>query len=115
MIWYKVEKRGEERTTLYSYRRVPYCNCSTRINKRQGKQMIILKHIDGSIAIMELAPGADKDDAIKKFKEAHAGMYVEHHEGVFALPKSREHRDAWTFSNNRVIIDKNKLTKGEVK
>ncbi len=71
--------------------------------------MIILKHIDGSIAIMELAPGADKDDAIRKFKEAHPGLYNEHHEGNFKVPDNREHRDAWTFSNNRINIDKDKI------
>lgn len=71
--------------------------------------MIILKHIDGSIAIMELAPGADKEDAVRKFKEAHPDVYIECHDGNFKLPDSREHRDAWTFSNNRVIIDKGKI------
>ncbi len=71
--------------------------------------MIILKHIDGSIAIMQLAPGADKEEAVRKFKEAHPDVYVEHHEGDYKLPDSREHRDAWTFSNNRVIINKSKM------
>ncbi len=71
--------------------------------------MIILKHKDGSIAVMELAPGADKEDAIKKFKAQHPGVYIEHYEGNFKLPESREHRDAWTFSNNRITIDRSKL------
>lgn len=73
--------------------------------------MIVLKAKDGSIAIMELAPGADKEDAIRKLKEAHPGVYVEHHEGNFKVPESRENRDAWTFSNGRILIDNNKVEK----
>ena len=68
--------------------------------------MIILKHIDGSIAIMELAPGADKEDAIRKFKLAHPGLYNEHYEGNFKLPQSREHRDKWKFFNGKIQENK---------
>lgn len=67
--------------------------------------MIIFKHVDNSIAIMELAPGADKDEAIRKFHIAHPGEYIEQYEGKFKLPESRANRDAWTF-NGKTVVEK---------
>jgi len=70
---------------------------------------IIFKGHDGSIAIMELAPGADKEDALRKFHEAHPGQYGDHIEGNIKLPESREFRDAWTISEKgSIIINKEK-------
>ncbi len=67
--------------------------------------MIVLKGIDDSVAIMELAPGADKEEAIRKFRECHPkGFYPEYHEDI-ELPSSRVFRDAWKLSGNKVIID----------
>lgn len=71
--------------------------------------MIIHKGKDGSIAIMILAPGADKVEAIEKFKNAHPdGFYTEHYEGEFKLPEDRLFRDAWTLKNNKVVIHEQK-------
>ena len=69
---------------------------------------ILFKGRDGSIAIMTVAPGADKDEAIRKFKECHPGHYLEHFEGDIELPQDRTFRDAWTLSNGKVVVDKQK-------
>ncbi len=71
--------------------------------------MIILKADDGSIAVMTIVEGADKDEAIKKFKDAHPdkNYTVEQFKGK--LP-DREFRDAWTISGNKIVIDKIKAT-----
>lgn len=57
---------------------------------------------------MELAPNADKEEAIRKFKETHEGFYTDHIEGDFKFPKSREDRDAWTLVGNKIVVDKQK-------
>lgn len=70
---------------------------------------VILKAKDGSVAVMALAPGADKEDAIRKFKDAHPGMYTDHFEiDDKELPVDREFRDAWTVSGNKITLDKMK-------
>jgi len=71
---------------------------------------IILKAKDGSIAVMSLIEGADKKEAIRKFKEMHVeDMYEEHCEvEADKLPKSREFRDAWTVSGNNIVVDSSK-------
>ena len=68
---------------------------------------IILKAKDGSIAVMTLVEGADKKEAIRKFKEMHVeDMYEEHGEvEADKLPKSREFRDAWTVNRSRIAVD----------
>lgn len=72
---------------------------------------ILFKGKDGSVAIMTLAPEADKEDAIKKFLGAHEGMYVDHFEYNGAFPESREFRDAWKLSTkNEIVVDKNKAS-----
>ena len=69
---------------------------------------IVIKGVDGSVAIMTLAPGADKEDAIRKFKEAHEGLYTDHFEApVRALP-DRQFRDAWTYNGDKIILDPTK-------
>ena len=65
---------------------------------------IVLKAVDGSVAIMELAPEADKDEAIRKFKECHPGRYISCHENI-AIPEDRTHRDAWVLKRNKIIVD----------
>ena len=70
---------------------------------------IVLKGVDGSIAIMTLAPGADKEEAMRKFHESHPNEYLKEHveyEGKF--PSDREFRDAWTIASNRIVVDKDK-------
>lgn len=65
---------------------------------------ILHKHKDGSIAIMVLAPGADKEEAIRKFKEAHPGEYVDHFEHDGEMPTDRKFRDAWTVNAKREVV-----------
>lgn len=72
---------------------------------------IIFKGKDNSIAIMILAPNADKEDAIKKFKDAHPDFYDDYFEGEFEFPESRIFRDAWRLSRNKVVVDKRKAQK----
>lgn len=71
---------------------------------------IIFKGVDGSVAIMTLADGANKEEAIKKFRDSHPNEYLEHfeiHSGKF--PSSREFRDAWTVDNKQnIVVDKAK-------
>lgn len=67
---------------------------------------IILKNKDGNVAIMTLAPGADKNEAIKKFNEFHPD-YCEAGENLL-VPNSRQFRDAWTLKGNKVVVDVNK-------
>lgn len=66
---------------------------------------ILLKGKDGSVAIMTLVDGADKEDAIKKFKDSHPeGFYIDHFEFEGELP-SREFRDAWVHNGKEIIIN----------
>lgn len=65
--------------------------------------MIILKSKSGNIAIMELAPGADKDEAIRKFQECHP-EFIEHFEDDIKLPDNRLFRDAWKLNARREIV-----------
>ncbi len=71
---------------------------------------IILKGRDGSVSIMTLVEGADKEEAIRKFKEAHAeGMYTDAFEmEEIEMPPSREFRDAWTLQGGKIVIDNTK-------
>lgn len=69
--------------------------------------MIYLKHKDGSIAIMTLAPGADKEETIQKFQDSHP-EYEKCLEGNLNPPKNRIFRDAWTIQNNKIIINERK-------
>ncbi len=67
---------------------------------------ILFKGMDGSVAIMTLAPGADKSEAVRKFKEAHPDTYIDHFEFNGKLP-SREFRDAWSVdTKQKIVIDK---------
>ena len=65
---------------------------------------ILLKGRDGSVAIMTLTEGADKEFAIKNFKDSHPDMYIDHFEFDGQLP-CREFRDAWTHSGNIIKVD----------
>lgn len=80
------------------------------IRDRMGAHMnILLKGKDGSIAIMTLVEGADKEFAIKNFKDSHPdGFYVDYFEFNGKLPLSREFRDAWTHDGKDVTIDATK-------
>lgn len=70
---------------------------------------ILFKGKDGSVAIMTLAEGADKDDTIQKFKDSPSGEnYVDHFEYKGGFPSDREFRDAWTFNKNKIIVDEHK-------
>lgn len=70
--------------------------------------MICFKGIDGSVAIMELAPGANKDEAIQKFRDSQPeGFYPEYREDV-KLPKDRQFRDAWVMQRGEVKVDQKK-------
>ena len=71
--------------------------------------MIILKREDGTVAIMTLAPGADKEEAVRKFKESHPDEFIDHFEYTGKLP-TRDFRDAWSFKNNKVVIDSAKAS-----
>jgi len=66
---------------------------------------IFFKGKDNSVAIMELAPGADKMDAIKKFQAAHAGFYEEYFEEDIEVPEDRTFRDAWKLQGSKIIVD----------
>lgn len=67
---------------------------------------IVLKGKDGSVAIMTLTEGADKTNAIRKFKESHdKGFYVDHIEFEGDLPLDREFRDAWTLKGSKIVVD----------
>lgn len=65
---------------------------------------ITLRGQDGSVAIMELASGADKDEAIRKLNDCHADKQYEHVDGSFDVPESREFRDAWKMERNKIVI-----------
>ena len=68
---------------------------------------IVFNGIDGTVAIMTLAPGADKLDAIKKFHEAHPGKYADEHFENVTLPKDRTNRDRWTMNKaGRIVVRK---------
>jgi hypothetical protein len=65
---------------------------------------IIFNRIEGSgIAIMSVVEGADKDDAIRKFRECHPGEYLEEYFENLEIPLDRSNRDNW------------KLIEGEIK
>ena len=64
--------------------------------------MIVLKAQAGNIAIMELAPGADKAEALRKFRELHP-EFIEDYEGEFELPGSSANRDRWTLKEGKII------------
>jgi len=53
---------------------------------------------------MTLTEGADKEFAIKNFKDSHPDMYIDHFEFDGQLPH-REFRDAWTHSGNSIKVD----------
>ncbi len=69
---------------------------------------ILLKGKDGSVAIMSLAEGADKEEAVRKFKESHPDEYIDHFEFEGELPESREFRDAWTLIGGKIVVDRSK-------
>lgn len=67
---------------------------------------ILLKAADGSVAIMSLAEGADKAEAVRKFKESHSDEnYGDFFEFQGKLPLSREFRDAWVVKGKDVVVD----------
>lgn len=67
---------------------------------------ILIKGKDGSVAIMSLVEGADKDEAVKKFKDSHPeGNYGDYFEFEGKLPLNREFRDAWTLNGSKIVID----------
>lgn len=76
--------------------------------------MIIFKGKDNSVAIMELAPGANRTDAVEKFIAGHGGFYKEIGDDL-ELPKSREYRDAWVIKRNKIVIDKKKADEIDAK
>lgn len=67
--------------------------------------MIYFKGIDNSVAIMELAPEADKADAIQKFMNCHQGFYKEYFEGDIEVPSDRQFRDAWKLQQGKIVVD----------
>lgn len=69
---------------------------------------ILLKGKDGSVAIMTLAKGADKEEAVRKFKECHPDMYGDYFEFFGKLPSDRKFRDAWIHNGKGIVIDKAK-------
>lgn len=69
---------------------------------------IVFKGKDGSVAIMTLVKEEDDVDAIKKFHEAHPGLYYVKHYRNVKVPADRSNRDAWTLDSKGNII-------GEVK
>lgn len=67
---------------------------------------ILLKAADGSIALMSLAEGADKEEAVRKFKESHPDEnFGDYFEFQGELPLSREFRDAWIHNGKDVVVD----------
>ena len=73
---------------------------------------ILLKGKDGSVAIMTLVDGADKEEAVRKFKEAHPkDFYSDYFEYKEELPKNREFRDAWVCDKKNNIVIDNKRAK----
>lgn len=77
------------------------------MDERMSK--IIFKGQDNSIAIMSLAPGAEQEDAIKKFQDSHPkGFYDEYYKIDLELPLDREFRDAWTLKDNKIVVDNKK-------
>lgn len=60
---------------------------------------IAITKTDGSVAIMQVMPGADKEECIEMWKEANPGKYVSHDEvNTNELPADRSQRDKWFFS-----------------
>lgn len=72
-------------------------------------RIVVLKGIDGSVAIMSLAEGASKLKAVEKFRDSHQkGFYPEYYDYKDELPLDREYRDAWTFKDNKIVVDESK-------
>jgi len=71
---------------------------------------IYFKGKDGSVAIMTLAPEANKEEAISRFLGAHGGFYIDYLEAEIDVPKDRSFRDAWTISHGNIVIDKAKAS-----
>jgi hypothetical protein len=66
---------------------------------------IVIKTTDG-IQIMTLSGGADLDDALLKWKQAHVDKYISHRDiPDHAIPTDREFRDAWADSTPEKVID----------
>lgn len=62
---------------------------------------IAIKMADGTVAIMNVLPGADKNECLRKFKELHVGQYVKHEEvNTNELPIDRSQRDKWYLDEN---------------
>lgn len=66
---------------------------------------IVFRGKDSSVAIMTLAPGADRKETVQKFLDAHQGVYVDHFDYDGEFPSDRELRDAWTISGNKIVVD----------
>ena len=66
----------------------------------------VIKCIDGSVAVMTLVAGADLDEAISKWKQAHPNKYLSHREMPDdAVPTDRTFRGAWTDTTPELTID----------
>ena len=65
---------------------------------------IVFRGIDGSVAIMTLAPNADKADAIKKFQLAHPGQYEETVYENLDVPTDRSNRDNWKLKQGKIVL-----------
>ena len=66
----------------------------------------VIKCTDGSVAVMTLVAGANLDEAISKWKQAHPNKYLSHREMPDdAVPTDRTFRDAWTDTTPELTID----------
>ena len=66
----------------------------------------VIKCTDGSVAVMTLVAGADLDEAISKWKQAHPHKYLSHREMPDdAVPTDRTFRDAWADTTPELTID----------
>lgn len=65
---------------------------------------IVFRGVDGSVALMTLVDGANKDEAIQKFMDSHPGEYLDNHVvASIKAPKNRIFRDAWKYSGDGKI------------
>lgn len=69
---------------------------------------VVLKGKDDSVAIMTLVEGADPEEAVRKFKEAHPGKYVEHFIVDKVETPDYKYRDSWILNKNNKIVVKKK-------
>jgi hypothetical protein len=65
---------------------------------------IVFRGKDGSVAIMTVVTGCDKEEAVKKFLTVHEGLYEEKYLENVKLPTDYSTRDKWTLKGDKIVI-----------